>query len=227
VTKSVAEGLAAYASDADLRAAKVRMGAAMPDDGWLHDYLRAVTPLTDAPVEFHLVSGLCALAAAVGNRLWTVSWGQSVYPHLWVVLVAPSSFWRKSTSINQAEALLREASPTSVYPSDFSREKFLRILAEQPGGVLTLKEFGGFLATLGRDYMGGMKENLTELYDGPDVFTRALQRAPSRSSGRPSPCSARRRSTGSRAASPRATCRAGSWPASCSSRPVRRRARRA
>lgn len=175
MTRSVAQGLAAYASDADLRAAKVRMGAAMPDDGWLHEYLRAVTPLTDAPVEFHVASGLCALAGAVGNRLWGIFWGQNVYPHLWAVLVAPSSFWRKSTSINQAEALLREASPTSVYPSDFSREKFLRILAENPAGVLTLKEFGGFLATLGRDYMGGMKENLTELYDGPDVFTRALQ----------------------------------------------------
>jgi hypothetical protein len=175
VTTTVAEGLAAYATDADLRAAKTRMGAAMPDDGWLYEYLRAVTPLTDAPVEFHLVSGLCALAGVVGNGMWAESWGQKVYPHLWAVLVAPSSFWRKSTSINLAEALLREASPTSVYPSDFSREKFLAILAENPAGMLTQKEFGGFLATLGRDYMGGMKENLTELYDGPDLFVRSLK----------------------------------------------------
>lgn len=175
MTKSQAAALAAYTSDADLRAAKVRMGEALPDDGWLHDYLMAVTPLTDAPVEFHLISGLCAISAAIGNSLYVESWGQNVFPHLWAVLVAPSSFWRKSTSINTAEALLRAAAPDALLPSDFSREKFLRILSEKPAGLLTVKEFGGFLAALGRDYMGGMKENLTELYDGPDVFTRALQ----------------------------------------------------
>lgn len=175
MTTSVAAGLAAYNTDADLRAAKIRMGAALPDEGWLGDYLRAVTPLTDAPVEFHLASGLSALSATIGNRLYATHWGQNVYPHLWAVLVAPSSFWRKSTSISQAENLLREAAPDAVFPSDFSREKFLRILAKDPAGLLTLKEFGGFLATLGRDYMGGMKENLTELYDGPDLFKRSLQ----------------------------------------------------
>lgn len=175
MTRSAAAALAAYASDADLRAAKMRMGEALPDEGWLRDYLMAVTPLTDAPVEFHLISGLCAISSAIGNDLYVESWGQNVYPHLWAVLVAPSSFWRKSTSINTAEALLRSAAPTALLPSDFSREKFLRILAERPAGLLTVKEFGGFLAALGRDYMGGMKENLTELYDGPDVFRRALQ----------------------------------------------------
>jgi hypothetical protein len=173
--RSQAEALAAFTSDADLLAAKQRLGEALPASGWLHDYLTAVTPLTDAPVEFHLASGLCAISAAIGNQVYVESWGQSIFPHLWAVLVAPSSFWRKSTSINTAEALLRSASETSLLPSDFSREKFLRILAERPAGLLTVKEFGGFLATLGRDYMGGMKENLTELYDGPDVFTRALQ----------------------------------------------------
>lgn len=175
MTKSQAAALAAYSSNADLRAAKARMGEALPDDGWLHDYLMAVTPLTDAPVEFHLISGLCALSAAIGNTLYVESWGQNVFPHLWAVLVAPSSFWRKSTSINTAESLLRGAAPGALLPSDFSREKFLRILSEKPAGLLTVKEFGGFLAALGRDYMGGMKENLTELYDGPDVFTRSLQ----------------------------------------------------
>ena len=69
MTTSVAQGLAAYATDADLRAAKTRLGAAMPDDGWLAEYLRAVTPYTDAPVEFHLASGLAALSGAVGSWL--------------------------------------------------------------------------------------------------------------------------------------------------------------
>jgi hypothetical protein len=172
----MAQALATFASDADLRAAKIRMGAALPDDGWLAEYMRAVTPLTDAPPEFHLVAGLCALSTAVGNRLYTESWGQNVFPHLWAVLVAPSSFWRKSTAINQAERMLRAASEGSVYPTDFSREKLITMLSKQPAGLLAVKEFGGFLAMLSRDYMAGAKETLTELYDGPDVYTRALQK---------------------------------------------------
>ena len=182
MTRSVAAGLATYSADADLAAAKSRLGAAMPDDGWLAEYLRAVTPLTDAPVEFHLVSGLCALAAAAGNRLYTESWGQNVFPHLWAVLVAPSSFWRKSTAIGQAERILAavgkpEGQPTGLaFPSDFSRERLIKLLADQPSGFMSQKEFGGFLSLLGREYMSGSKEMLTDLYDGPEVYVRALQK---------------------------------------------------
>jgi hypothetical protein len=175
VTKSIAAALAAYDADSDLVAARRRLGEALPGAGWLHDYVAAVTPLTDAPVEFHVASGLSALAAAAGNRVWVDSWGQTTFPHLWVVLVAPSSFWRKSTSINVAEALVRDAIPSAAFPTEFSREKLLGILADTPAGMLTLKEFGGFLAALGRDYMSGAKEMLTELYDGPEVFSRALK----------------------------------------------------
>lgn len=177
MTVTQAAALASYSKDRDLRAAKRRLGEALPEDGWLYEYLSAVTPLTDAPVEFHLASGLCAIAAALGNRIRVESWGQNVFPHLWAVLVAPSSFWRKSTSINTAESLLREAVPDNVLPSEFSREAMLENLAKQPAGMFAVKEFGGFLSMLGRDYMAGSKENLTELYDGPDLFVRALKKS--------------------------------------------------
>lgn len=175
MTRTSEQAHAAYQVDVDLADARSRLGAAMPDGGWLWRYLQAVTPLTDTPVEFSLASGLCALSAALGNSLWFETWGQRVYPHLWAVLVAPSSFWRKSTAINLAERILREAEDARVLPSDFSREKLLEELQARPVGLLTLKEFGGFLATIGRDYMAGTKEMLTELYDGPDRYTRALK----------------------------------------------------
>lgn len=166
---------AAYQAESDIAAAKRRLGVALPDDGWLGEYVRACVPLTDAPVEFHLATGLGALSAAIGNRAWADAWGQKTYPHLWIVVVAASSFWRKSTSINLAEGLLREQVPEACFPNDFSREKFLRVLEGQPWGLLTLKEFGSFLAVAGKDYNSGLKEALTELYDGPSTFKRSLQ----------------------------------------------------
>lgn len=173
--------LAVRAGAADLRSARARLGDALPREGWLADYLKVVTPMTDAPPEFHLISGMCALATAAGNRLYTESWGQNVFPHLWAVLVAPSSFWRKSTAIGQAERMLHaagraEGAPGLVFPSDFTREKLVKLLAEQPSGFMAQKEFGGFLSLLGREYMSGSKEMLTDLYDGPDVYIRALQK---------------------------------------------------
>lgn len=175
MARTRAQALEAFQVDADLAEARDRLGEAMPTSGWIADYLEAVTPLTDTPVEFSLASGLAAVAAALGNSLWFETWGQRVYPHVWAVLVAPSSFWRKSTAINLAERLLREAEDSRVLPSDFSREKLLEELQARPIGLLTLKEFGGFLATIGRDYMAGTKEMLTELYDGPERYTRSLK----------------------------------------------------
>lgn len=175
MARTRAQALEAFQTDRDLEEARGRLGEAMPTSGWLWRYLRAVTPLTDTPVEFSLASGLCAIAASLGNSLWFETWGQKVYPHVWAVVVAPSSFWRKSTAINLAERILREADETRVLPSDFSREKLLEELQARPVGMLTLKEFGGFLATIGRDYMAGTKEMLTELYDGPDRYTRSLK----------------------------------------------------
>jgi len=170
-----AAALAAFQAGVDLSVARKRLGDALPAEGWLADYLKAVTPLTDAPVEFNLASGLCALASSIGNSLWYDTWGQTIYPHLWAVLVAPSSFWRKSTAINMAERLLREAEDSRVLPSDFSREKLLEELAARPVGMLTLKEFGGFLERLSATYMAGTKEMLTDLYDGPERYSRALK----------------------------------------------------
>jgi hypothetical protein len=175
VTTTAAAALAAFHADSDIAAARKRLGAALPTTGWLADYVRVVTPLTDTPVEFSLISGMCALSTALGNSLWYETWGQRVYPHLWAVLVAPSSFWRKSTAINMAERLVAEAEESRVLPSDFSREKFLEELSVRPVGMLSLKDFGGFLANLGRDYMAGTREMMTELYDGPEMYSRALK----------------------------------------------------
>lgn len=71
--------------------------------------------------------------------------------------------------------MLREAEDSRVLPSDFSREKLLEELAARPVGMLTLKEFGGFLERLGATYMAGTKETLTDLYDGPERYSRALK----------------------------------------------------
>jgi len=128
--------------------------------------------LTDAPPIFHLWVGLSVLGAALGNACWVYAWGGRKYPHLWIVLLADSGVFRKTTAINVGVDILREAEPARVYPSEWSFEALLNILASRPAGLLVAREFRRFMAATLRDYSVGAKEALVDLYDSPAVDER-------------------------------------------------------
>jgi len=151
----------------------------LPKRGFLASYVSYASDLTDAPQEFHLATGLSVLAAACGNRVTFRSWGQDVCLHLWTILIAPSGFYRKSTSMNIGLKLLSRAMPDAQFPNDFSREQFLAILADKPAGILPAYEFKALLDRLGGGgrggYMDGTIAMLTELYDSPDEYSRSTR----------------------------------------------------
>lgn len=149
--------------------------AKVADKGFLRSYVDYCRDTTDAPHIFHLGVGLTILGAALGNNVKIPSWAdQMIYPNLWVVLIAPSGFMRKSASIRLGQKLLRHAVGKAVLPDDWTPEKLARILQDNPAGLLTISEFTRILAILDRDYNLGSKEMLCELYDSPEEWT--LQR---------------------------------------------------
>lgn len=83
--------------------------------GFLRDYIDYAARLTDAPAEFHAFTALNALGAAASRV--RVTFGRASSPlALWTVLVAPSSFYRKTTSIELGQRLLAAACPEAVTP---------------------------------------------------------------------------------------------------------------
>lgn len=149
--------------------------ARVADTGFLRSYVDYCKDTTDAPHIFHLGVGLSILAAALGNNVKIPSWAdQMIYPNLWIVLIAPSGFMRKSASIRMGQKLLRHAVGKAVLPDDWTPEKLAHILQDNPAGLLTISEFTRILAILERDYNLGSKEMLCELYDSPEEWT--LQR---------------------------------------------------
>lgn len=128
--------------------------------------------LTDAPPVFHVWVGLSILGAALGNGVWVYAWGGRKFPHLWTVLLADSGVFRKTTAINIGVDILREAEPARVYPSEWSFEALLNILASRPAGLLVAREFRRFMAATSREYALGAKEALVDLYDSPPVDER-------------------------------------------------------
>ena len=143
-------------------------------NGVLKDYVNYWRPTTDAP-SIYLVSGaLITTASLMRSRVFVSFGGQPLHPNLWILLLGPSSLFRKTTCINKARSTIANLSPELLMPEEFSREALVRHLSAQPSGLVTASEFSGTLATLSRDYMAGTKELLADLYDAPPTYSRIV-----------------------------------------------------
>ena len=159
---------------------------------WLDDYIAwAGAAANETPLTFHTGAGLYLAAVAVGRRLYVQTpWRQQVFPNLYLMLVAVSTYYRKSAGLSLAAELARMSIPHMLLPQPGSPENFLAML----GGVLPPNfseippqdrarlekgntfaaqrglmrdELSGLFKSMGRDFMAGLKELIMTLYDCP------------------------------------------------------------
>ncbi len=159
---------------------------------WLNDYVRwAGSAANETPLAFHLGAGLYLAAVAVGRRLYIhTPWRQQVFPNLYLMVVAVSTYYRKSAGLSLASEVARLAIPHMLMPQPGSPENFMSML----GGILPPNfsdipqqdrarlekgnryaaqrgllrdELSGLFKSMGRDYMAGLKELIMTLYDCP------------------------------------------------------------
>ena len=154
---------------------ELRFAEIIPETGILRDYFDFASPLTDAPEEFHIIAGITALGAALKNAVYIQFGPQRIYPNIWAVLLAPTSFYRKSTVLSIAKKVLTKLDESLIYPNEFSPETMISILAGQPQGCFFWSEFSGVLSHFERSYMLGTKEFFTEIYDSPPIYVRKLK----------------------------------------------------
>ena len=162
---------------------------------WLDQYVAwASTAANETPLRFHEGAGLWLAALAIGRRLFIhTPWRQRVFPNLYIMSVAVSTYYRKSAGLNLANDMARAAMPHMILPQPGSPEAFMSML----GGVLPPNfedipvrdrerlvkgnryaaqrgilrdELSALFKSFGRDYMSGMKELLMQLYDCPDYL---------------------------------------------------------
>ncbi|MEL6526011.1 MAG: DUF3987 domain-containing protein, partial [Chloroflexota bacterium] len=168
---------------------------------WLQRYMDwAGRTGNQTPMIFHQAAGLWLLSTAIGRRLYgEAPWGVKLYPNLYLMLIAGTTFYRKSTAYKLAEQVARESIPHMLMPTPGSPERFQEALAgrlpsnfdkltkpqqerltrAQPFAAqrgLLKDEVAGLFGTINkRDYMTGMKDLLMELYDCPDYFDKDTQ----------------------------------------------------
>jgi hypothetical protein len=131
-----------------------------------------------APREYQLACGLAALSAAIGRSVWFRLGGGNKrwHPHLWVVLYGPAG-WQKSTPTYTVSDLVLEArGGEALLPRRFSAEAFYDALQAMPDGFWDAGELSAFLAGARREYMSGVRDDLSDLWDSPTLWKRKLRK---------------------------------------------------
>ena len=159
--------------DADVWQPKLLMTAAeqllCARSTWLDDYIAYGMSRTDAPMQFHEAVGLVVLSAMVGRRAVLRLSQADVYANLWIMLLAESTIYRKSTCLDIGREMLDGVDTTLLAPNDFTPQRFVAVMAERDGQpvVVARDEFGGFYEGINRlEFMIGAKDILCDLYDG-------------------------------------------------------------
>ncbi len=144
---------------------------AIPQTGWLADYVAWAAPCTEAPVLYHLGAGLACLATAVGRRAYChVAGPDPLYGNLYVALIGAQGICRKSTVLRFAESIMAPAFHAEFYSGDATPEALSRnVLGTQSERLLLYDELSALLG--GPDYRSGLPRLLATLYNCPAAMS--------------------------------------------------------
>jgi hypothetical protein len=136
---------------------------------FIERYIKWATDLGDAAPQYHQAGAFTILSSLLAARVQLPTSFGNIIPNLWFMILADTTLTRKSTAMDIAIDLLTEVDSDVVMATDGSIEGLLQGLQGRPGrsSIFQRDEFTGFLeAMTKKDYMAGMAETLTRLYDG-------------------------------------------------------------
>jgi len=132
-------------------------------------YIEWASGLGDAAVQYHQAGAFIILSALLAGKVILPTSFGTIVPNLWFMILADTTITRKSTAMDIATDLLIEVDSDAIMATDGSIEGLLTGLSMRPGkpSIFLRDEFSGLLeAMTKKDYMAGMAETLTKLYDG-------------------------------------------------------------
>lgn len=137
--------------------------------GFVERYIEWARGLGDAAWQYHQAGAFTALSSLLAGTVRLPTSYGTILPNLWFMILADTTLTRKSTAMDIAMDLIMEIDADSVLATDGSIEGLLTSLSTRPGrpSIFLRDEFSGLLeAMTKKDYMAGMPELLTKLYDG-------------------------------------------------------------
>lgn len=147
-----------------------REGDSEPEETFIDRYVEYGWTVTDAPRQYHVAGGAIILSAIMSPHVTLPAQHTKIRPNLWAMILAGTTVTRKSTSMDLAMSTLGEVlSPDDfLMGTDGSQEGILTELQQRDGktSIFHRDEITGFIeATVKKDYMAGLLQSLTSLYD--------------------------------------------------------------
>jgi len=134
---------------------------------------------TDASPQYHDLCAVILLSNLLsGNLRLETSYGK-MYMNLWGLILGDSTLTRKSTAMRMATEFIGHINRDIVVATDGSVEGLFTGLQTRSGktSMFFKDEVSGFFDSIKKkEYLSGMPEILTQLYDVPEFFTRRLRK---------------------------------------------------
>lgn len=141
---------------------------------FLQLYKETIAQSTDAPEIFTLFSGISLLSAVLSKFYFF--YPLRTHLNLYILLLAPSTFYRKTVCLDIANDYLREVNEDLCLPESFTPEALFSILQEQSRGIIFWRELNQVKEFLmGKEYSKGIAELLTDIYDFKKKWKRRIK----------------------------------------------------
>lgn len=142
-------------------------------DTFIDRYTEWAHTATDAPIQYHRATATIILSSIMCPYISLETSYSEIKPNIWMMMLAGTTTTRKSTSMNLALKLLNDVMDEDEYKlaTDGSPEGVLQELSHRDGKVSLFHydEITGFMQIVSREYMTGMLEGFTKLYDGASI----------------------------------------------------------
>ena len=133
---------------------------------------------TDSDIIYHKANIFMVLSCLLSSKLRIEIDQTLIAPNLWLIILGESTYTRKSTALNLAKQFVDDIDPDCLLATDASPQGILDGLSTRPNRntLFFRDEFQGLIKAICKsDYMTGMTETFTSLYNG-DNFKRKLSK---------------------------------------------------
>lgn len=139
-------------------------------EGFLRDYVRFVSPLTEAPIQYHIATALALVATVLGRNVYLSEGATKHYPNLYLLVIGESGISRKSTALSLIYDFLPKIDPDYILGSTMSIEALLDNLRVKNCRIIVYDELKQLIINEEKSYGKGIITFFTSIWSNPPTY---------------------------------------------------------